>query len=305
MKNKQILIIGGNGFIGRNLADYLINCGEEVFSFDIRNPEIENPKVKYIIGNFFDDNDLKKALNNMDVVIHALSTLNPGNSNQEYLRGYTNDFLQSVKLFDLINEQNSKLIFLSSGGTVYGDQDVQPIKENVLPLPINHYGCLKLCIENVIRTFNIQKKANMKIARISNPYGPGQDYHKGVGFVDAAIKKTLNNEVIEIWGDGNIIRDYIYVKDVCKMIYAILNYDGNEDTFNVSSNEGISQNDVINELRKIGYNPQVNYMDKRSVDVSKIVLNNEKIKEIIEDEIIKFSDGISMYIDYLKDLNEE
>ena len=81
---------------------------------------------------------------------------------------------------------------------MYGVQEVQPIKVPC-PVPINHYGSLKLCIENVIRTFNTQLHTKMRIARISNPYAPGQDYHKGVGFVDAAIKKSLEGETLEIW----------------------------------------------------------------------------------------------------------
>ena len=92
----------------------------------------------------------------------------------------------------------------------------------------------------------------MIIARISNPYGPGQDFNKGVGFIDAALKKTLNHEQIEIWGDGSVVRDYIYIEDVCEMIGSLINYDGNEEVFNVSSNQGISLNDVISKMKEYG-----------------------------------------------------
>ena len=106
----------------------------------------------------------------------------------------------------------------------------------------------------------------MIIARISNPYGPGQDFNKGVGFIDAALKKTLNHEQIEIWGDGSVVRDYIYIEDVCEMIGSLINYDGNEEVFNVSSNQGIS-------------------------------LNDESIHEC---KIRSFEEGLKLYIDYLK-----
>lgn len=89
-------------------------------------------------------------------------------------------------------KKNIRVIFLSSGGTVYGIQDEQPIVENAIASPINHYGAVKLCIETVIKTFNKQLHTKMIIARISNPYGPGQDYNKGVGFIDAALKKVSN-----------------------------------------------------------------------------------------------------------------
>ena len=233
MKDKKVLIIGGNGFIGRNLAKILVKRNDlEVFSFDLALPREEVAGVEYMEGDFFDDLVLENAVKGMDLVIHSLSTVNPGNSNEKYMQGYGRDFLQTIKLCKMIIDQKSNMIFLSSGGTVYGVQEDQPIKETALPVPINHYGSVKLCIENVIRTFNTQRHTKMRIARISNPFGPGQDYHKGVGFVDAAIKKSICKETLEIWGDGENIRDYIYIEDVCKMLEALVDYDGKEEVIN-------------------------------------------------------------------------
>ena len=140
----------------------------------------------------------------------------------------------------------------------------------------------------------------MIIARISNPYGPGQDFNKGVGFIDAALKKTLNHEQIEIWGDGSVVRDYIYIEDVCEMIGSLINYEGNEEVFNVSSNQGISLNDVISKMKEYGLEPDVVYKDARSVDVAKVVLDNHKIESIHECKIRSFEEGLKLYIDYLK-----
>lgn len=192
------------------------------------------------------------------------------------------------------------MIFLSSGGTIYGIQNEQPIREDAECKPINHYGSVKLCIESVMRTFNTQTHSNMLIARISNPYGPGQDFHKGVGFVDAAVKKTLSHEPIEIWGDGTVIRDYIYIDDVVEMLYALLDYNGEQEVFNVSSNEGISLNQVIECLRKLGYTPKVQYKDSRSVDVPAVVLDNEKIRMVYTDPLTSFQEGLAKYTDYLQ-----
>ncbi|MDD7280465.1 NAD-dependent epimerase/dehydratase family protein [Floccifex sp.] len=295
---KNVLIIGGNGFIGTNLAKYLSTL-YNVFSFDIQNPKQKEKNVTYIEGDFFDDEVLNRALENIDVVIHSLSTVNPGNSNTRFMQGYSRDFVQSAHLFDLCVQKNIKVIFLSSGGTVYGIQDVQPIKEDALANPINHYGSVKLCIETVLKTFNKQSHSKMIIARISNPYGPGQDFNKGVGFIDAALKKALNNETIEIWGDGTVVRDYIYIEDVCKMIATLIEYDGEEEVFNISSNEGVSLNDVIKEIRELGLNPNVVYKDARSVDVPKVVLDNSKIESIHSFEIQSFKEGLCKYYQYL------
>lgn len=296
---KKVLIIGGNGFIGSNLSNCLIKHKYEVYSFDIQLPRLKVDDVNYIVGDFFDDECLEKAITGMDVIIHSLSTVNPGNSNERFMQGYSRDFVQSVKLFDMCIKKHIKVIFLSSGGTVYGIQDEQPIKETALPAPINHYGAVKLCIENVMRTFNIQLHTKMLIARISNPYGPGQDFHKGVGFVDASLKKTLRNETIEIWGDGNVVRDYIYIEDVCEMLCSLIEYDGDEEVFNLSSNEGMSLNDIIEEIELLGLNPNVVYKPARSVDVPKVILDNSKIMKVHSMKIRTFREGLKLFYHHL------
>lgn len=296
---KKILILGGNGFIGKNLAEYLVKQGECVYSFDMVKPLNGNPAIHYLEGDFFDDYTLEHIIQGMDVIYHAISTVNPGNSNEKCVLGYERDFMQTVKLCNWIKDMSVRMIFLSSGGTVYGNQEKQPIPETAVTVPINHYGNVKLCIENTIRTFNFQAKKSMLIARISNPYGPGQDYHKGVGFVDAIIKRSLKHEPIEVWGDGSVVRDYIYIEDVCKLLYLLCVYEGEEIIFNISSGHGVSQNQIVESLRELGIDVQVQYVGGRSVDAKKIVLDNTKVCSISDISLIPLSEGIAKYYQYL------
>lgn len=297
---RKILVLGGNGFLGRNLCTYLADKGEEVYSFDMSLPEKEDKRIKYISGDFFDDYTLEKLVKGMDVIYHAICTLNPGNSNEKCIVGYERDFVQTAKLCYYIKDTECRMIFFSSGGTVYGNQELQPICEDAVPVPINHYGNLKLCIENTIRTFNFQMKKNMLIARISNPYGPGQDYHKGVGFIDAAIKRAISGETIEIWGDGTVVRDYIYIDDLCKMLYALIDYRGNTEVFNLSSNTGVSQNDIVAILKDLVPDMKVEYLPGRSVDAKKIILDNERIHSICDFDMVSIEDGIRRYYEYIR-----
>ena len=276
MKNMKILVLGGNGFIGKNLCTYISSMGHDVISFDMDYGFRESTKITYVKGDFFQDDDLIPYLKDVDVVFHAISTINPGNSNNKYMQGYTHDFLQSVKLCDLSKQYHFKIIYLSSGGTVYGFQTHMPIDEETLAIPINHYGNLKLCIENTFRTFNKQFNTNVIIARIANPYGPGQDYSKGVGFIDAALKRAIHNQTIEIWGDGTVIRDYIYIDDVCHMLASLIYYEGKESVFNISSNSGVSQNEII-----------------------KII---HKILSVCKEQCIEIEEGITKYYKYLQNL---
>lgn len=302
---KKILILGGNGFIGRNLCEYLSGQGERVYSFDMTLPQTSVEGVTYLTGDFFDDYTLQHILQDMDVIYHAICTLNPGNSNEKYIMGYERDFVQTVKLCSYIQDTDCRLIFLSSGGTVYGNQEVQPIPETAVPVPINHYGNLKLCIENTIRTFNFQMKKNMLVARISNPYGPGQDYRKGVGFIDAAIKCALHKETLEIWGDGNVVRDYICIGDVCRMLYALIDYKGKYEVFNLSSNTGTSQNQVIEVIRQLEPELTVSYLPARNVDARKIILDNTRILELTGLEIMGLKEGICNYYRYIRSRMEK
>lgn len=297
---KRILVIGGNGFIGANLSEQLVAKGYDVTSFDLMLPVCKNEKIKYIAGDFFDESTLENITDNIDVVIHAVSTVNPGNSNTEYMRGYQNDFIQTIRLIRIVIAKGLRMIFLSSGGTVYGNQILQPINEDVRPQPINHYGNIKLCIENTIRTFNEQLHTKLLIARISNPYGPGQDYNKGVGFIDAVLKKAIKGEKIQIWGDGTIERDYIYIEDVCNMVESLVDYSGQEDVFNISVNRGTSQNEIIDIVRGFETKVEVEYLASRSVDAKRIILDNTRIRKIYTGRLISLEEGIKVYYDYLK-----
>lgn len=256
--------------------------------------------INFIKGDFFNEQDLKNSVKDKDCVIHAVSTLNPGNSNEAYMHGYQRDFIQTIKSCHILAENKTRLIFLSSGGTVYGNQSSQAVDECVLPCPINHYGNLKLSIENTMRTFNYQMDTDFLIARISNPYGHGQNFHKGVGFIDAVLRNVIQDMPIEIWGDGYNIRDYIYIDDVCEMLECIINYFGEYDTFNVSSGRGVSQNEIIDIVRSIGYFPKVEYKEKRKVDVKSIVLDNGRIQRIWHKVPTSIEKRIRNYNDYLR-----
>ncbi len=298
------MVLGGNGFIGKNLCSFLQRQGEEVTSFDRELPDKREAGIVYIKGDFFEDIVLRRLLEDHTIIYHAISTINPGNSNEIYLQGYSKDLIQTIKMCSWIKDSNKKVIFLSSGGTIYGNQTIQPIKEDVLPQPINHYGNIKLCIENALRILHIQNNISISIARISNPFGPEQDYTKGVGFIDAVLKQAMQRKKIEIWGDGETIRDYIYIDDVIKFLYYLSLQDQKDIVFNISSGIGISQNQVIDVVKNLGLSVEVIYKEKRSVDAEKIILDNSKIQKQCQMKLLPFSDGVKRYYQYLAENKE-
>ncbi len=296
----RVMILGGNGFIGRNLAACLKKKGDSVLSFDISVPENMEDGIQYVKGNFFEEQDIIPYLPKQDVVVHAISSINPGNSNAMYMQGYNFDFVYSVRLAEYASQYGFRLLFLSSGGTIYGLQEAMPIKEETLALPINHYGNLKLCIENTYRIFHKQSKADIKIVRIANPYGPGQNFKDGVGFIDAALKSSLTGQPLHIFGDGEVIRDYIYIDDVCEMLACVMGDQSNEVVYNIGTGVGISLNTIVDMVKKLNGNLEVIYTATRAVDVPKMILDPSKIMRIFQSKCITVNEGIDRYNEYLK-----
>lgn len=299
IKKCNVMILGGNGFIGQNFTRHLAERGYNVSVFDLKRPERPVPGVTYLEGNFFDDASLDVITDGQDAIVHALSTIMPSNSNQTYLRGYSGDFVQTVKLFDYMVQTHGRLLFLSSAGTVYGRYSDRPFQESDPLRPINHYGSVKACIEMAMRAFNEQQHTRLMSCRISNPYGPGQDYQKGVGFIDAAIKSVLNRQPLEIWGDGSVVRDYIYIEDVCNMMEALLHYEGRLQTFNISTGVGTSQNEIIALFNKLGFKPDVRYLSARAVDARYNIVKNDKIVAATGYTCMKLEEGIARYMKWL------
>ena len=296
---KKVLVLGGNGFIGRNLLNTLVKREYQVYSFDLNKPDYPVEGVTYLAGDFFDDYVLKSAIEGMDIIYHAICTMNPGNSNAKYVMGYERDLIQTLELCDMLKDTKTRMIFLSSGGTVYGKQEVLPVTEETLPVPINHYGNLKLCIENAMRVFRYQNHSDFIIARIANPYGPGQDYRKGVGFIDAAMKRAISGETIEVWGTGNVVRDYIYITDVCNALVTLAEENVSYDVVNISSGRGVSQREILEAIKKHCPNMKVEYQPARSVDADKIYLANDRLRTILPDEMVSLEEGIEKYYQYL------
>ena len=150
-----------------------------------------------------------------------------------------------------------------------------------------------------MRAFNVQQGTRFMSCRITNPYGPGQDYRKGVGFIDAVVKSVMNRQRLEIWGDGSVVRDYIYIEDVCRMMEALLHYEGEYQTFNISTGVGVSQNEIIRIFEDLGFKVKANYQEARTVDAQYNIANNAKAIKATGVTCRSVREGIAEYLKYL------
>lgn len=277
----KILVLGGNGFIGSNLVKKLAETNNEIYSFDYITPEIKQAKVSYIQGDFTKIDRHDELLQNIDIVYHLVSTTIPNSKKEDVEFDITSNLLSSVKLLNLCAENKvKKVIFSSSGGSIYGLEE-KCHKESDAVKPIYPYAINKHAIECYLEFYRKFYNVDYNILRISNPYGR---FHrnKKQGLINVIFDKIANNEEIDIFGDGEIIRDYIYIDDVIEAFIKCLNYSGIEKCFNVCSSKSYSINELLKEIFEITkINVKVNYLPRRSFDIPVSKLDNSLAKKYL------------------------
>ena len=289
MDYKNCLILGGGGFIGSHLCDELLNNGYEVTIFDkinfsYKNIEHNLHKIKVIEGDFNNEIDIKNSLNNTDVVFHLVSSTLPAMSNDNPVYDVETNLVSTLKFLDeAIKQKVKKIIFISSGGTVYGIPKEIPIKENHNRNPICSYGIIKKTIEDYLYMFYKLYNLDYYVFRMSNPYGERQNPLAAQGVIPVWLKKIVNKEKIEIWGDGKVTRDYIYIKDAVKLLVKSLKYKTDEKIFNLSTGIGTDLNKLLIHIKKVtGQNPEVIFKEKRNIDVPVNILDNQLVKKVFD-----------------------
>ena len=235
--------------------------------------------------------------NNIDIVVHLVSTLIPGSNYDDYKEEYKNVIFPTIELMEICAEIGVKFIYFSSGGTIYGNRkDVHPFVENDSVAPISYYGWSKQMMENSIHFMHRTKGLKYLIIRPSNPYGHGQNLYGKQGLVAVAIGKVLKHEAVEVWGDGSSVRDYIYIDDLAKVFKLLLDKDVINETLNIGSGRGYSVNDVLAFLKIVSQDDfKIVFKNPRPVDVSTVVLDLSKLHQYVDFEFTPFMEGIKQF----------
>lgn len=308
---KNVLLIGGAGFIGSNIISRLNSSGgarifvlEPEFASLCRLDRLPVKVFRGEIGNL----DLMKSIifdNKIDTVIHLVSTLIPGSTFDDYQREFTDVIFPSIRLMELCCERNIKFVYFSSGGTIYGDRKgvVLPFTEEDPMAPISYYGWSKQMMENSILYMHRTQQLRYLIIRPSNPYGKGQNLHGKQGLIAVALGKILAGESIQVWGDGSVVRDYIYIDDLGKAIVDVLSNDSIEnETLNIGSGVGYNINEIIDVLRNVvEEDVKVEHIAARQVDVSAVVLDISKLRRLVHFQPMDICKGINLFYNDIKD----
>jgi len=282
----RVIIIGGSGFLGGEIIKVFRASGHNcvVLDADYRLGRLSSKEkdVEYIVYNFFGGDSIEPYLENTDVVIHLASSTYPSKSMENILYCAQTNIIASLRLFEALDKRGIKrLIFASSGGTVYGMQERLPINERELALPINAYGVSKLTIESYLSIFKSLSGVSLRIA---NPYGYAQLFGSPIGLIAHTLLALEAGQKIQIWGDGKIVRDYIAVEDVAKafLLAADLSITP-PGRYNIGSGIGKSINEILDECFTIsGRSVSIEYKAQRSFDVPAIILDCSKFTKLTD-----------------------
>lgn len=273
------VILGGGGFLGYHLCQALLTAGHRVRIFDRPNLErfslLDNSgSVEWIEGDFVNQGDLEPAISGCDIIYHLVSTTLPKSSNENPLYDIETNVIGTLRLLDLVKGKNKKIIFISSGGTVYGIPEEVPIKESHPTNPICSYGIGKVTIEKYLHLYHHLYNLDYCVFRLANPFGERQKVTAAQGVIAVLLHKALHDQPIEIWGDGTVIRDYLYVKDAIAPVVKAITYRGDCRIFNVGSGEGRSLNEVLAAIGVLlGKQVICTYTPARAFDVPSNVLD--------------------------------
>lgn len=306
----KVLILGAAGFIGTNLVLSLVESQEmeltlfdkSFFNFPKELLIQHSNRINYIEGDFSLECDFDSMIREQDMVYHLISTTVPTTSNSDISAEIIHNVSVTVKLLDSCVRNNvNRFIFLSSGGTVYGKDDVMPVSETAVTNPISSYGIQKLTIEKLLYLYNYTAGLDYRIIRLSNPYGPYQRPNGILGVVTTFTYKALHNEPIIVYGDGSVIRDFIYIDDAIKGIRNIVQSDCAYKLFNLGNGYGTSIREVLEVIQDVlNIDFKIDYQHGRKVDVAVNYLDISRYEEMFGKlDPISLPEGIKRTADFM------
>jgi len=304
----KIVIFGGGGFIGSTIADRLLKEGHSLRIFE--RPRVQpyrkftdDESVEWTIGDLSSAHDVSDAIQNVDAVLHLVSTTLPKNSNDDPIYDVQSNVVPSLHILNaMVTHKVHKIVFISSGGTVYGNPIYLPIDEKHPTNPVVSYGITKLAIEKYLQMYESLHGIKAITLRVANPYGERQRIETAQGAVGVFLHHALKGIPIDIWGDGNVTRDFIHVSDVAAAFVKALNYTGKQHLFNVGSGFGTNLNALIGVLEHVLEKPiERRYLPGRPFDVPVSVLcNNLARTELNWTPLVTMQEGIARTAVWMK-----
>ncbi len=305
----NIVILGGAGFIGTNLVKKLASVEADnitvvdtnkLFFNSIQSMGYKN--VSFIESTFSMDTDFDSLVCGFDRVYHMFSTTVPTTANRHITDELNaNVVVTSCLLEACVRQKVGRVVFISSGGTVYGKETACPLKEETPTYPICSYGIQKITIEKLLYLYRYMHGLDYRIIRLANPYGPYQRPNGILGAVTTFTHKALHGEDLIVYGDGSVVRDFIYIEDAIRAIENIAKDGAKYKTYNVGSGYGTSIRQVVETIKEtLNIDVNIRYQEGRRADVPMNYLDITRY----EDEFgklnpISLQEGIKKTADFM------
>lgn len=307
VRKPRCIIYGGAGFIGSHIAEKLIRDNYQVTVFDKINASKKNVEhvldsISFIEGDFCNRMDIADSLRNQDFAIHLVSSTLPADSNSNPAYDVETNIISSLNFFEeCIVNRVKKIVFISSGGTVYGPPVRIPLDEDHPTQPTSSYGITKLTIEKYLALYKNLKGLDYTVLRLSNPFGERQNPKLGQGLIAAFLYRIKSKKAIEVWGDGSIVRDFFYIKDGAEAIELAIHNDSKYNVFNISSGSGLTINQVLEKFRKVlNLKFEVKYKPARKFDVQINILDNKRARKYLKwQPATSFDDALKLTWSYI------
>jgi len=299
------VVLGGGGFIGTNLCRRLAASGHRVRAFGRRCLFPDDLQgVEWYQGDFTDAGSVAAAIGSFDIVFHLIHATMPQPANLDMAGDLQNNVVPSIALLDLCRRFAVKrVVFVSSGGMVYGCPQQIPTPETAPTTPICSYGISKLAIEKYLALYEYLHGLDYRVLRITNPFGPFQTALKDQGVIAALISRGLSGKPMEIWGDGSVIRDFVFVDDVVDALgKAAVGEDGSERIFNIGSGQGRSLREVIAAIESLlGTGLRIEWKPGRAIDVPVSVAAIGRAREGLDwSPTTSFESGLGKTIEWAR-----
>jgi UDP-glucose 4-epimerase len=275
-----VLVLGGGGFLGGHLLRRLAHEDMTVKAYGRRRMTYPE-KIHYIYGDLLDRSRLRRALEGVDCVFHLAWTTVPQTSNEDPQADVQGNVVAGIGLLDACRDVGVKtVVFPSSGGTVYGAASGTGILTESHPTdPISSYGISKLALEKYLALYRHLHGLDYRILRISNAYGEGQQPDRPQGLIGVALRRIASGQPVHVWGDGSVIRDYVYAGDVvdcCVRAARAPLAEASPRIFNVGTEHGHSVSEILSTIFRVtGREPAVNHAPARCFDVPRSVLSSQ------------------------------
>lgn len=305
MNTETVLVTGGAGFIGSHIADRLLSMGTQVVIVDnlsTGDRENVNPRATFYQIDLTDRRALDEIFkkHKIDYVIHEAAKINLNVMLEEPSIDVASSVLTTLNLLTLCVEHRVKKIIYASSVAVYGRPKKIPVTETDEPIPIYSYGIAKKCAEEYIKYFSDTHHVNYSILRYANVYGPRQPIYGEVGVIAIFTDKVVKGQPLTIYGDGNHLRDYIYIDDVVEATVKTLSA-GDRDTFNVGCGKGVSVNEVFSAIREVAPESlEVIHQPERIGEIGKFSCHISKLQALGFSPKVALAEGIRRTLEHYR-----